>query len=63
MFIKVIKAEDCNYNLLFNHFGMEDFLSLEISFMQRWLRGKERDVFLIALPGKEAFSYSNDKVS
>lgn len=31
--------------------------------MRRQMREKEKDVFLIALPGKEAFSYSNGKVS
>lgn len=63
MFNKVLKAEGCNHNLISNDIDVKDFLLLEVSFMQRWMREKERNVFLIVLPKKEAFSYSNGKVS
>lgn len=58
MFSKVLKVEACNHNLISNDLDV-DFLPLEISFTQRWIRKR----CFFSLPGKEAFSYSNGKVS
>lgn len=40
MFSKVIKAEIYNYSLISNHFDVGNFLPVDISFMQRWMRKK-----------------------
>lgn len=40
MFGKILKAEAWNKNFISNDFDAEEFLSLEMSFMQRWMRVK-----------------------